>query len=74
VIELVRNRLHVGRFELLGIEHDRQRIAGEATGGEHIKGDETPANEVPRPLPPSACRLLRREINRRHHIRWATKS
>ena len=73
VVELVRNRLHVGRFEILGVEHDRQRIAGEATGGEHIKGDETPAHEVPhRPLPqnyaPTSYPMSDEELTGRHQF------
>jgi len=31
----------------LGVEHNRERVAGETLGGEHIEGDKSPAH---RPL------------------------
>src|SRR5512139_354613 len=44
VIELVRDGLHAGSIETVGIEHDRERIAGEAAISEHVERDETPAH------------------------------
>src|SRR3954451_12633878 len=74
VIELVRNRLHGAGVETLGVEHDRERIAGKSTVGEYVKRDETPAHEVSSSSlvakcdPPSPCNWPR------HRIRWATKT
>src|SRR4051812_19923618 len=61
VIELVRNGLHGAGIETLGVEHDRERIAGKAAVGEYVKRDETPAHEVSSSSlvakcdPPSPC-------------------
>ena len=38
VIELARNGLHRGGVERVGVEHDRERIAGEAALREHVEG------------------------------------
>ena len=57
VIELVRDGLHAGSIETVGIEHDRERIAGEAAISEHVKRDETPAHRPshrPSPRRPAA--------------------
>jgi hypothetical protein len=74
VIELVRNGLHGADIETLGVEHDRERIAGEAAVGEYVKRDETPAHEGSSSSLVAKCDPLRRAIAPRHHIRWATKT
>jgi hypothetical protein len=44
VVELARDRLHRRRVERLRVEHDGERIAGEAPVGEHVEGGEAPAH------------------------------
>jgi hypothetical protein len=38
------DRLHLRRIEALRLEHDRERVAGEAALGEDIEGDEAAAH------------------------------
>ncbi len=42
MIELAGDRLHRSRIEAVGVEHDRQRIAGKTPVGEHVECRETP--------------------------------
>jgi hypothetical protein len=43
-IELARDRLHRGGVEPFRLQHDRERIAGEARAGEHVERDEAAAH------------------------------
>ncbi len=46
MIELAGNRLHGRRVDPLGVEHDRERIAGEPPVGENVERCEPPAHDI----------------------------
>ena len=52
-IEFARDRLHRGGVKPVGVENDRERIAGEALRREDIERDKTPAHAAPQPASPS---------------------
>jgi hypothetical protein len=44
MVELARDRLHRRRLQSIAVEHDGERIAGEAPVGEHVERHELPAH------------------------------
>jgi hypothetical protein len=75
MVELARDGLHRRRVELLGVEHDGERIAGKTPVGEDVERHETPAHETScRRRVAMQVRFARRYINWQPYIRCATKT
>ena len=65
-VELARDRLHAGVGEAVGVQYDRQRIAGKSRVGEHVEREKTSRQAKPPTFRPPLVRAPLRNAATRH--------